>query len=232
VDVNIGGGNNFCGAVLFNSPNLPDGISYSIPFSFVGQKVPLVISAAPYARLLQNATFVLDGYGGASMGELDFGLTILPAQGDIPVRIVSGGYAAKSLAEFDWNGRALYFTTGGGPGRGINVLAVAPDTGLLSAVRNFDTWGDENASAALTAYLAGLPAGTLAMFAVADEATYHLSSDARSDIASWFGSQLIAQLGYQQSWALIGRKGKAPIAEGTSATSQVTLDRVLTFPMP
>jgi uncharacterized protein (TIGR03437 family) len=232
VNIAVAGANNFCGAVAFNSPNLPDGISYTIPPSSVGQIAPLVISAASSVRPLQNATFVLNGTGAAFTGELDIGLTVLPAQGDIPVRVLSGGYAAKPLAEFDWNSYTLYSTNGGGPGRGINVIAVAPDSGLLSPVQNFDTWGDENAGAALIAYLAGLPDGTLAMFSVADEASYRLGSDARNAIAAGFGSQFIASLGYQQSWALIGRKGKSPIAEGASATSQVTLDRVLTFPMP
>jgi hypothetical protein len=212
---------------------VPYGISYRLPVGFVGQTQQLSISASADTRALQNAKFVLDGYGGgASVGELVLGLTILPNQGDIPVRVISSGFKSKALSDFEWSGKTMFSTAGGGPGRGINVLAATPDTGMLSPVRNFDTWGDPKASDALLAYLTSLPAGTLAMFSVADEASYLLSPQVRSALASWFGSQSISQLGYQQSWALIGRKGKSPLAEGASTDNQVVLDRVLTFPMP
>ncbi len=106
-------------------------------------------------------------------------------------------------------------------------------TGVLSAVSSFDTWGDEKASAALVTYLSSLPNGTVALFAVADEASYRLSQAAKAAIAIWFGSRYIQQLGYQHSWALIGRKGfPAPIAEAAQPDRQVVLERILTLPTP
>ena len=157
------------------------------------------------------------------MGQVSIALTILPEQGrhsrSAPSRAVSKPRLSRFLI---WNGQTVFSTTGGGTGRGINVLAVAPDTGILSSVQNFDTWGDPTASAALLSYLLGLPNGTLVMFSVGDEASYRLTADTRSAIASWFGSQYISTLAYQQSWALIGRKGaKTPLAEGASTDAQV-----------
>jgi hypothetical protein len=234
LNINIGGLNGFCDSVFFSAPGAPSGISYQIPLGAAGQQVPLQLSASAGAKPGPNATFVLTGYGaGAAMGQVSIALTILPSKGDIPVEVVSGGFKASPLALFVWTGQTIYSTTGGGAGRGINVLAVAPDTGILSPVQTFDTWGDPTASAALQSYLSGLPNGTLVMFSVADEASYRLTADTRSAIASWFGSQYISALAYQQSWALIGRKGaKTPLAEGASTDAQVTLARVLTFPMP
>lgn len=233
VSVEVEGVNGFCGAVFFQAPGRPAGITFEIPVAFPGQAVPLVVRAARGTPALHHQDFVLTGYSGGASGSLTLRLTVLPDQGDIPVRVVSGGFQAGSLARFDWNHRTLYSTTGGGPGRGLNVMSVHPASGVFSPVRSFDTWRDEQASAALVAYLASLPEGTIVLMAVADEASYRLSEAARAAIASWFGSQHIQTLGYQHSWALIGRKGGLkPAGEGTAADRQVLLERVLTLPQP
>jgi len=113
------------------------------------------------------------------------------------------------------------------------VLSVDPATGVYSAARSFDTWGDEAASAALIAYLAGLPDGAIVLFAVADDGSYSLTTSAREGIAALFGSRFIGTLDYQQSWAMIGRKNRAaPIAEAVSGESQVVLAEVLRLPEP
>lgn len=110
-------------------------------------------------------------------------------------------------------------------------MTVDSATGVLSPVQNFDTWGDPAASARLVSYLAGLPVGTIVLFAVADEASYQLSADARNAIALLFGSRSIRTLGYQQSWAMIGRTGSSsPLSEGVSTDTQVVLDLVLKIP--
>jgi hypothetical protein len=78
-----------------------------------------------------------------------------------------------------------------------------------------------------------LQAGAVVFAAVADDGALHLSHQARDAIAGMFGSRAIQELAYQQSWAMIARKGaSAPIAEGASTVSQVALERTLTFPRP
>jgi uncharacterized protein (TIGR03437 family) len=234
VQVGVEGKDGYCGPVLFTAGSLPDGISFRVPVAFTGQTVPLEVRAASGAKAIDNSSLILFGYaGGASSGQLVIRLAVLPNRGNIPVRVVSGGYKSAPMARFDWNGRAVFVTAGGGPGRGINVLAVNPESGVFSSAQSFDTWGDVTASQRLTQYLSGLPAGTIALFAAADDGSLLLSQDARDAIAGMFGSRSIRALDYQQSWALIGRKGlSTPIGEGISATAQVVLERVLTLPAP
>jgi len=168
---------------------------------------------------------------GASSARLVIRLSVLPNRGDVRVRVISGGYKSVPLSRFEWNGHTLFSTTGGGPGRGINVLAVDPATGLFRSVASFDTWGDTDASTRLAAYLSGLAHGTIVLFSVADDGSLLLTPDARNTIAALFGSRFIGGLAYQESWALIGRKGaSAPMAEHRSTDSQVVLEKILTLP--
>jgi uncharacterized protein (TIGR03437 family) len=232
VEVEAEGVNGYCGPVLFSTGESPYGISFRAPVAFTGQTTPLEVTAAPNAWPQTGAAMVLYGYAaGAQSGAATLRVTILPSRGDLKVRVVSGGYKSSPLARFDWNGRVIYSTAGGGPGRGINVLVVDPVTGVFSPVASFDTWGDVTASQRLVGHLSGLPPGAVVLFAVADDGSLLLTSTARDAIASMFGSRLITALSYQQSWAMIGRKGASPIAEGASATSQVVFERVLTFPL-
>jgi hypothetical protein len=159
-------------------------------------------------------------------------VTVLPSRGDISLRAFSGGYKSSfPLARFDWNGRPLYSTTGAGSGRGINVMVVDPATGIFSAVRAFDTWGDKTASEKLVEYVSALPDGALVLFAVADDGALKLTPQARIAIGTMFRSQYIGWLGYQQSWALIGRKGYFPFAEQTSSAWMVLVYTTLRFPL-
>ncbi len=233
VAVQVDGRNGYCGPVLLSAEG-PAGLGYRAPVGFTGQPLPVEIRAAASAPAQTGTTMTLHGWApGAATGTAPLRITVLAGTGDISVRVISGGYLSMPLARFDWNGRTLFSATGGGAGRGINVMAVDSATGVFTSVHNFDTWGDETASARLVEHISGLPAGTVAMFAVADDGSLLLSPQARAAIAAQFGSRSIQALGYQQSWAMISRKGAAaPIDEGLSTRSQVTLERALTFPQP
>jgi uncharacterized protein (TIGR03437 family) len=233
VEIQAEGRNGYCGPVLLASSQSPAGVTFRAPVGNTGQAIPLELRAALSAPPQTEATMVLYGYApGATGGSASLAVTVLGSLGDIQVRVISGGYTAQPLARFDWNDRVLFSTTGGGPGRGINVMAVDAATGVFSPVQNFDTWGDESASSRLVAYLDALPAGSVVLAAVADDGSLQLSYAARDAIAAMFGSRAIQRLGYQQSWAMIARKGApAPIAEGASAASQVVLERTLSFPL-
>ena len=160
-------------------------------------------------------------------------VTVLPSRGDIWLRAFSGGYLSSyPLARFDWDGRPVYSTTGAGAGRGIHVMVVDPATGIFSAVRTFDTYGEKTASGNLIQYLSALPVGALALFAVADDGAWMLTPQARNAIGTMFHSRYIGWLGYQQSWALIGRKGLPPFAEQTSSAWMVLVYTSLRFPLP
>ena len=233
VEVRVEGRNGYCGPVLLSADG-PAGVAFRAPVGFTGQNLPVEIRAAASALPQTGTTVVLQGFApGATGGSATARVTVLAGTGDIHVRVISGGFRALPLARFDWNGRTLFSTTGGGAGRGINVMAVDGATGVFAPVRSFDTWGDQTASARLAEFLGALPSGTLVMFSVADDGSLLLSAQVRAAIAAQFGSRSIQSLTYQQSWAMISSKGAAaPIAEGLSSESQVTLERVLTFPMP
>ena len=228
VTVHVEGVNGFCGAVLFQVERASAGVSFHIPAAFPGQAVPLRVWAAPGALAPPGSALVLTGYSGGVSAPLALKLEVLPNQGPIPVKVTSAGFSSGSLVRFEWGWRTLFAASGGGPGRGVSLISVDPVTGVFSPARTFDTWGDEQAADALLRRLAGLPMGTIVMMAVADDASYRLTQQARDAIAGWFGSQYIRSLGYQHSWAIIGRKGApAPLAEAGSPDRPVTLHTVL-----
>jgi hypothetical protein len=193
----------------------------------------LELRAAPDAPARNGAPMVLRAAAPDVTGaDAALRVTVLPSRGDIWLRAFSGGYRSSyPLARFDWDGRPVHSTTGAGSGRGINVMAVDPATGVFSAVRTFDTWGDATASEKLVEYLTALPDGALVLFAVADDGALKLTPRARIAILTMFQSRYIGWLGYQQSWALIGRKGSAPFAEQTSSDWVVLAYTNLRFPL-
>ncbi len=63
-------------------------------------------------------------------------------------------------------------------GRGYNLAVIDADTGVVQEVATFDTHGDPEASAALAAFVEGLPSGQIVAGAVADEASLRLTEEA------------------------------------------------------
>jgi hypothetical protein len=231
--VQVDGLGGYCGPVAVAAKGLPPGVSAETTSGWTGSLLGVPIQAAAQAAAQKSTPFVVWAQGdGAVPFELPARITVLPSQGLIPVWAHSSGFrSGYPRAQFRWNGEVIFDTSGGGPGRGINVLAADPATGVFTAVRSFDTWGDENASAELVSYLHSLPDGTLVLFAVADEASRLLSPDARATISRLFFSRYIWLLDYQQSWALIGRKGFWPFAENWSAGPGVAAFTNVYFPM-
>ena len=228
------GVNGYCGPVEFTSIDVPAGVSFKAPAVTAGQVARVELSAAPDAPVQNGVPMVLHAAAPDVTGaDAALRITVLPSRGDIWLRAFSGGYKSSyPLARFDWDGRQVYSTTGAGSGRGVNVMVVEPATGVFSAVRTFDTWGDQTASAKLVEYVSALPDGALVLFAVADDGALKLAREARAAIGTMFRSRYIAWLGYQQSWALIGRKGYAPFAEQTSSDWMVLAYTILRFPLP
>jgi|GEM_PF-1896820 len=224
----------YCGPLMVQALDLPEGVSAEPVAGQTGGSAALELRAEASAPPLQNAPFRVRAWGqDVEPAEIEARITVLPSRGLIPVSAHSNGFLSRyPRAQFRWNGQIVFDTVGGGPGRGINVLAADPATGAFGPVRSFDTWGDEAASAALVSYLDSLPAGTLVMFAVADEGTRLLSVDARAAIARMFFSRYIWFLGYQESWALIGRKGWWPFSENWSAAYGIAAFTNVSFPMP
>lgn len=218
IPVRVEGLRGYCGPARIEALGVPQGVTVTTAEGFTGQAVSLSINASEVAPSQDDAVLRLRAWWtGVEPAETDVRLTVLPSRGQVTLAAFSNGYkSGYPRAQFRWNGKVIYDTAGGGPGRGINVLAVDPRTGVFSSVRSFDTWADEAASEQLVAYLESLPDGALVLFAVADDAAQKLSQEARATIARLFFSRYIWQLEYQDSWVLIGRKGWYPWSENWS----------------
>jgi hypothetical protein len=232
--VRIVGRNGFCGLVRFTVTGLPSGVRASIPVGVPGQTVPLNIWAEPGAPRAEDAAVTVTALSSLGETRQTLRVTVLPALGDIRFRVVSGGWlSGSSLVSFEVDGRVVFQASGGGPGRGLSFLVADSQSGVLSPVRVFDTWGSEEAVVAMELFLKSLAPGQVVMAAVADDGSLLLTDETRRVVGETLGSQWIDSLSYQSSWAIVSRVGASqPIAEGLLLDEVVILDRILTFPMP
>ncbi len=233
--VHIAARNGFCGLVRFELYNLPSGIAASVPVGLPGQTVSLSLKVLPSSPLVDEHVVTLRAVSaGIAPVEQTIRVSTLPAHGDIDFEVISGGWlSGNPIAQFSMAGRLLYRTSGGGPGRGFNFLTIDARTGVLGAVRGFDTWGSTEAVDAMEDYLQSIPTGTLVLAAIADDGSLLINDGTRTILRETLGSDLIGNLEYQWSWAIISRKGAAnPIAEGLRPNGTVVLKRLVSFPLP
>ncbi|MGH7358330.1 MAG: interleukin-like EMT inducer domain-containing protein, partial [Candidatus Rokuibacteriota bacterium] len=92
--------------------------------------------------------------------------------------------------------------------RGYNVVALGSD-GEFRGRAAFDTFADPAASARLGAWVEGLPAGTIVLGAVRDEASTRLGADAIQALAT-LGVRGDLRGRYRESHAFVGVKGAPP----------------------
>ncbi|HSJ54343.1 MAG TPA: interleukin-like EMT inducer domain-containing protein, partial [Anaerolineae bacterium] len=123
-----------------------------------------------------------------------------------PVSLVvaSAGQEVGNLAEIFIDGRNV--SSGG---RGYNLAVIDPESGRVEATANFDTHLDEGASAALAAFVAGVPPGHIVAVAAADEASRLLGAGA---VEALHGLGAASDLRDRFRWghALVGVQGAAP----------------------
>ncbi|XP_033858509.1 protein FAM3A isoform X1 [Acipenser ruthenus] len=100
-------------------------------------------------------------------------------------------------------------------GRGLNIALVNGVTGELLETRSFDMWaGDVNE---LLKFLRPIHEGTLVFVASYDDPATKMNTEARQ-IFSALGSTAIGDLGFRDSWVLVGAKGidsKSPFEQRT-----------------
>lgn len=225
----------FCDVVRFLIRGLPAGVRATIPVGVPGQFLPIRVWAEVGAARVDRAPITIEGISTVPAVEniRQFSVTVLPGAGDISLRVVSGGWlSGNPVARFEIEGRSVHETFGGGPGRGFNFMTMDAQTGAVSPVRSFDTWGDEEAVEAMERYLEGLRPGDLVLGAIADDGALLLTERARSLLAEKLSSETIERLDYQWSWAIITRVGaENPMAESLTSGAVITLDRVLSFPL-
>ncbi len=103
--------------------------------------------------------------------------------------------------------REVYPTTGS-TGRGITVAIIQEEVCAISRVHTFDTHHSTSASQDLVTFLSALPEGQIVVATAFDEASQHLSENAKISLEG-IGSAMIRNVGFRDAWAIIGRKGAA-----------------------
>lgn len=167
-------------------------------------------------------------------------LAVTVAPVTVEFEAVMEGFNIVNLqgSSFLRNGQVLASSQSGAIRRGFNVAAVAPASGELIEVRQYDTWGTRDTGAAMrdmTAYLNGVQNGTILLIGVHDEAGLtrdHLeclpdpgpgSECCQSNGFSWtedglrtlesLGARDVRRYCYRNSYALIVVKGQGVTAE-------------------
>lgn len=94
-----------------------------------------------------------------------------------------------------------------GTGHNIAVLDTANFT--VTDLRRFDVANDSSASDSLTQFIISIPNGRMVIDVIVDDGSNNLQQAARNALKT-IGSAYIDQVGWRDSWAIIGRKGAAP----------------------
>jgi interleukin-like EMT inducer protein len=152
------------------------------------------------------------------------GRTGAMSPGDLRLR--SAGQPYGESASIELNGLELAANR-----RGYNLLALDP-TGRVLGAEVFDTFGEPDAAAALAAWVAGLPDGTLVAGAVRDEASASLTEAAVRALGT-LGLSGDLRGRFRESHAFVGRKG-APAGTAVEVMGpravEVAIGRPLTGP--
>lgn len=142
------------------------------------------------------------------------GLPIPCPEKHFAFRIVSG--AANVIGpKICLDDKILMSSVKNNVGRGLNIALVNGVTGELLETRSFDMWaGDVNE---LLKFLRPIHEGTLVFVASYDDPATKMNTEARQ-IFSALGSTAIGDLGFRDSWVLVGAKGidsKSPFEQRT-----------------
>ncbi|MFQ5651399.1 MAG: C25 family cysteine peptidase [bacterium] len=115
----------------------------------------------------------------------------------------SGGFSDGNFAFLRRNGEFF------GPNRrGHNVAVFDETDGAFLTAEVFDTFVDAGNAEALAQLIDDLPDGRIVVVAIRDEGTVSMTESAYLALEG-LGSGLTRQVGFRNSWALIGHKGAA-----------------------
>jgi len=128
---------------------------------------------------------------------------------DICVQLLvkSAGSQDGNYAEFYIDGTQIDVAAG----RGLSLVKLS-DSGRVLETQVFDTGYQANGAGPLAAWVSSISQGTGVMVAAMDDASDNLTAEAKSALKE-LGATLIDDLAYRGSYALIGVKGGAAVAE-------------------
>ena len=150
------------------------------------------------------------------------------ASAELEISVTSTSRSQGNQVEFKVNGNVLDIDSG----RGVNMATLNQDGSMISFHR-FDTHAD--GSEALVDFVDQLSTGTLVLVAARDDAKGNMTRAAKEALKSC-GAQLIDDLLYRGSYAMIGVKNGVALDEktfpdGTVAVASATYSDKVTFPI-
>jgi hypothetical protein len=119
----------------------------------------------------------------------------------VDIAATGAGFDAGKFGEIIVAGRNVIPNT-----RGYHLVAINPQSGKVDAVGAFDTFGDINASARLSDFVAALPEGEIVAGVTIDEASYLLSNEAVAALQSLGVAGDVRGL-FRAGQAFVGIKG-------------------------
>jgi len=102
--------------------------------------------------------------------------------------------------------------------RGTNIVRLDEQGSYIESTV-YDTFESPDAADDMVRYLENLSNGEIVIFALRDEASDNLNSQARSALED-LGSEYIGQLGHQDSWGMISVVGQGKLAEDCQPSSE------------
>ena len=199
-----------------------DQIGYRYSYALVGIKGQSAIAEALSASGEGAVELTSSAAWMASCGEQGS-----PSGGPVAFRITSAGGLDGNIAEFYVDGSKIELEVG----RGLSIVVLG-ETGNVVSKHVYDTGYQAEGSGPLTELLNSLPDGTLVLMAAMDDASESLTAEAKAAITA-FGATKLGELSYRGSYALIGVKRGAAIAEKVAASGEgpVTIEESLTLPL-
>ena len=95
----------------------------------------------------------------------------------------------------------------GGQSRGHHLFVIDRQTGVVEH-RNFDTFASQDDAEAMAEFINQLPENTVVLAGIVDEGSSSMTENAYLAL-EFLGSTMTRQVGFRDSWSLIGRKGAA-----------------------
>lgn len=121
------------------------------------------------------------------------------------LEVVSAGFQDGSDCKL-----LLNYTVLNRAARGHHVVAISPTTGtVLAGPYLYDTYADTAAANAMADFIESMPEGTVIMAGIMDDGSVSMTERAYRAL-ELIGSKWTRQVGFRDSWAIIGRKGATP----------------------
>ncbi len=117
------------------------------------------------------------------------------------LRCESAGALDGNYSIIERNGQILDFNR-----RGHNVVVLSPGGSSIIGVKSFDTYKDPVFADSMSIYIDRLEQGVMALVAIKDDGSASMTESAYQALEA-LGSRYTRQVGFGDSWAIIGRKG-------------------------